>query len=61
MDILPKKGVDPMQNSIHKQILFLFFLFLILIIVFSFILHTPKDVVPNSLSVYKLLLSYCRY
>ncbi|KXY41837.1 hypothetical protein AT257_09080 [Bacillus cereus] len=49
-----------MQNSIHKQILFLFFLFLIFVIVFSFILHTPKDV-PNSLSVYKLLLSYCRY
>ncbi|OTX94773.1 hypothetical protein CN558_10970 [Bacillus wiedmannii] len=61
MDILPKKGVDNMQNSIHKQILFLFFLFLILVIIFSFILHTPKDVVPNSLSVYKLLLSYCRY
>ncbi|ACK61203.1 hypothetical protein ABE48_15460 [Bacillus thuringiensis] len=49
-----------MQNSIHKQILFLFFLFLILVIVFSFILHTPKDV-PNSVSFYKLLLSYCRY
>ncbi|PEA09055.1 hypothetical protein CN425_11800 [Bacillus cereus] len=60
MDILPKKGVNNMLNSIHKQILFLFFLFLILVIVFSFILHTPKDV-PNSLSVYKLLLSYCRY
>lgn len=56
----PKKGVDNMQNSIHKQILFLFFLFLILIIVFSFVLHTPKDV-PNSVSFYKLLLSYCRY
>ncbi|PFD45766.1 hypothetical protein COJ48_03780 [Bacillus cereus] len=49
-----------MQNSVHKHILFLFFLFLALIIVFSFILHTPKDV-PNSISVYKLLLSYCRY
>ncbi|OQR58348.1 hypothetical protein CDB3_02980 [Bacillus sp. CDB3] len=61
MDILPKKGVNHMQNSIHKQILFLFFLFLIFIIVFSFILHTPKDVVPNSVSFYKLLLSYCRY
>ncbi|PEM05142.1 hypothetical protein CN602_05765 [Bacillus cereus] len=60
MDILPKKGVNNMQNSIHKQILFLFFLFLILIIVFSFILHTPKDV-PNNVSFYKLLLSYCRY
>ncbi|PGA09394.1 hypothetical protein COL71_16610 [Bacillus mycoides] len=60
MDILPKKGVDHMQNSIHKQILFLFFLFLIFIIVFSFILHTPKDV-PSSVSIYKLLLSYCRY
>ncbi|PDY82221.1 hypothetical protein COA08_08885 [Bacillus cereus] len=60
MDILPKKGVDSMQNSIHKQILFLFFLFLILVIVFSFILHTPKDV-PISVSLYKLLLSYCRY
>ncbi|MCE0553593.1 hypothetical protein LQK80_07770 [Bacillus thuringiensis] len=43
-----------MQNSIHKQILFLFFLFLILIIVFSFILHTPKDV-PNSVS----FINYC--
>ncbi len=50
-----------MQNSVHKQILFLFFLFLILVIVFSFILHTPKDVVPSNLSVYKLftfLLSF---
>ncbi|PFM13935.1 hypothetical protein COD05_11875 [Bacillus cereus] len=56
MDILPKKGVNNMQNSIHKQILFLFFLFLILVIIFSFILHTPKDVVPNSLSVYKVKL-----
>lgn len=53
-DILPKKGVNNMQNSIHKQILFLFFLFLILIIVFSFILHTPKDV-PNSVS----FINYC--
>ena len=43
-----------MQNSIHKQILFLFFLFLILVIVFSFILHTPKDV-PNSVS----FINYC--
>ena len=43
-----------MQNSIHKQILFLFFLFLILVIVFSFILHTPK-----MYQIAFLFINYC--